>query len=187
MSPSPGAVHSCKKSAELVKTFFNQESKVMAKWSILFGLLLTGLGLVGYFGTDPNAMTTEAAKPASATAAATADDKSSSGSEVQAPAKSGPSKTALIPSVFGLLLLICGTLGLDERMRKHAMHAAAGVALLGFLAAGGRLASKLGDIFAGNISRPLMFSILMAVLCLAYVLLSVRSFIAARKARNAQA
>jgi hypothetical protein len=45
----------------------------------------------------------------------------------------------------------------------------------------------LGDIFAGNISRPLMFSILMAVLCLAYVLLSVRSFIAARKARNAQA
>jgi hypothetical protein len=72
-------------------------------------------------------------------------------------------------------------------MRKHAMHGAAGVALLGFLASGGRLASKLGDIFAGNISRPLMFSILMAVLCLAYVLLSVRSFIAARKARNAQA
>lgn len=153
----------------------------MAKWSILFGLLLTGLGLVGYFGTDPNAMTTEAAKPA------TADGKSSSGSEAQAPAKSGPSKTALIPSAFGLLLLICGTLGLDERMRKHAMHGAAGVALLGFLAAGGRLASKLGDVFAGNISRPMMFIILMAVLCLAYVLLSVRSFIAARKARNAQA
>jgi len=183
MSPLPGAVHSCKKTAETAITFFNQESKVMAKWSILFGLLLTGVGLVGYFGTDPNAMTTEAAKPA----AATADDKSSSGSEVQAPAKSGPSKTALIPSVFGLLLLICGTLGLDERMRKHAMHGAAGVALLGFLAAGGRLASKLGDIFSGNISRPMMFIILMAVLCLAYVLLSVRSFIAARKARNAQA
>jgi hypothetical protein len=155
----------------------------MAKWSILFGLLLTGLGLVGYFGTDPNAMTTEAAKPA----ATKADEKASSGSEAQPTAKSGRSKTALIPSVVGLLLLICGTLGLDERMRKHAMHGAAGIALLGFLAAGGRLASKLGDIFAGNISRPLMFSILMTVLCLAYVLLSVRSFIAARKARNAQA
>lgn len=155
----------------------------MAKWSILFGLLLTGLGLVGYFGTDPNAMTTETAKPA----AAKADEKASSGSEAQPPAKSGRSKTALIPSVVGLLLLICGTLGLDERMRKHAMHGAAGVALLGFLAAGVRLGSKLGDIFAGNISRPMMFIILMAVLCLAYVLLSVRSFIAARKARNAQA
>jgi hypothetical protein len=163
---------------------FIQESGVMAKWSILFGLLLTGLGLVGYFGTDPNAMTTEA-KPAAAKAAA--DEKSSLGGEAEASAKSGPSKTALIPAVVGLLLLICGTLGLDERMRKHAMHGAAGVALLGFLAAGGRLASKSGDIFAGNISRPLMFSILMAVLCLVYVLLSVRSFIAARKARNAQA
>lgn len=160
----------------------------MAKWSILFGLLLTVLGLVGYFGTDPNAMTTEAAKPAAATTSekATAGEKASSGNETQAPAKSGPSKTALIPSAFGLLLLICGTLGLDERMRKHAMHGAAGVALLGFLAAGGRLASKSGDIFAGNISRPLLFSILMTVLCLVYVLLSVRSFIAARKARNAQ-
>lgn len=155
----------------------------MAKNSILFGVLLTALGLVGYFGTDPNAMTTEAAKP---TAAAT-DTKTDSAGQAQESAKSGPSKTALIPSAFGLLLLICGTLGLDERMRKHAMHAAAGVALLGFLAAGGRLASKLGDVFAGNISRPMLFIILMAVLCLVYVILSVQSFIAARKARNAQA
>lgn len=155
----------------------------MAKWSILFGLLLTAVGLVGYFGTDPNAMTTEATKAA----AGTTDGKADAAKQAEAPAKAGPSKTALIPSAFGLLLLICGTLGLDERMRKHAMHAAAGVALLGFLAAGGRLGSKFGDIFAGNISRPMLFIILMALLCLAYVLLSVRSFIAARKARNAQA
>jgi hypothetical protein len=155
----------------------------MAKWSILFGLLLTGLGLVGYFGTDPNAMTTEIKTPA----AAASNAQSGGAAESQAAAKSGPSKTALIPSAFGILLLLCGTLGMDERIKKHAMHGAAGVALLGFLAAGGRLASKLGDIFAGNISRPMMFIILMAVLCLAYVLLSVRSFIAARKARNAQA
>jgi hypothetical protein len=93
----------------------------------------------------------------------------------------------LIPSAFGLLLLICGTLGLDERLRKHAMHAAAGIGLLGFLASGARLFSKIGDILSGNISRPMWFIILMAVLCLVYVVLSVRSFIQARRARTKQA
>lgn len=149
----------------------------MAKWAIVFGLLLSGLGLVGYFGTDPGAMTAE---PAAATAGTGA------GPTAAAP-KEGPSKTALIPSAVGLLLLICGTLGLDERMRKHALHAAAGIGLLGFLAAGGRMASKLGDILSGNISRPMWFIILMAILCLAYVLLSVRSFIQARRARSTSA
>lgn len=146
----------------------------MAKWAILFGALLTGLGLVGYFGTDPAAMT-------KSTSASAAEAAGSSAGE----AKSGPSKTALIPSLFGIALLLCGTLGLDERMRKHAMHAAAGIGLLGFLAAGGRLASKLGDVMAGNIDRPKLFILLMAALCLVYVLLSVRSFIQARKARTA--
>lgn len=153
----------------------------MAKWAILFGALLTGLGLVGYFGTDPTAMTKEGVIAKEGAPANAEEAKANPEGEV----KSGPSKTALIPSLFGIALLLCGTLGLDERMRKHAMHAAAGIGLLGFLASGGRLASKLGDVMAGNISRPMLFIILMAVLCLVYVLLSVRSFIQARKARTA--
>lgn len=156
----------------------------MAKWAIGFGLLLTALGLVGYFGSDPAAMTAEPAPPA---AAQGASGVQAGAQEVAEAAKAGPSKTALIPSVFGLLLLICGTLGLDERMRKHAMHAAAAIGLVGFLAAGGRLGSKLSDVLAGNISRPMWFIILMAVLCLVYVVLSVFSFIQARRARAKQA
>lgn len=145
----------------------------MAKWAIGFGAFLTALGLVGYFGADPAVMTAE---PVPAVAQGTAET-----------AKAAPSKTALIPAVFGLLLLICGTLGLDERLRKHALHAAAAIGLVGFLAAGGRLGSKMGDVLSGNISRPMWFIILMAVLCLAYVVLSVRSFIQARRARANQA
>jgi hypothetical protein len=49
------------------------------------------------------------------------------------------------------------------------------------------LFSKIGDILSGNISRPMWFIILMAVLCLVYVVLSVRSFIQARRARTKQA
>ncbi|MFN5322145.1 MAG: hypothetical protein ACK5D7_11795 [Planctomycetota bacterium] len=153
----------------------------MAKWAIGFGLLLTALGLVGYFGSDPAVITAEPAPAAAAAEGAAAADGGA------AAVKTGRSKTALIPSVFGLLLLICGTLGLDERLRKHAMHAAATVGLVGFLAAGARLVSKMGDVLSGNISRPMWFIILMSVLCLAYVLLSVRSFIQARRARNSQA
>src|SRR5688572_32328469 len=71
----------------------------MAHTTIVFGLLLTGLGLVGYFLAG------------------------------------GVSVTALIPAFFGIVLLALGFLARSEPMRKHAMHAAAAVALIGFLGA----------------------------------------------------
>ena len=42
-------------------------------------------------------------------------------------------KTALIPAAFGLALLLCGALALKESRKKHAMHAAAMVGLLGWV------------------------------------------------------
>jgi hypothetical protein len=41
--------------------------------------------------------------------------------------------TALIPAFFGLPLVILGVLALQEGWRKHAMHAAVVVGLIGFL------------------------------------------------------
>jgi hypothetical protein len=41
------------------------------------------------------------------------------------------SLTALIPLVFGILLDSCGALALHPRFRKHAMHGASLLALLG--------------------------------------------------------
>ena len=47
------------------------------------------------------------------------------------------SLTALIPAVVGLLLVISGIVGQADTMRKHAMHVAATVSLLGAFAAWG--------------------------------------------------
>ena len=48
------------------------------------------------------------------------------------------SVTALIPAIFGAVLLICSLVALNEPARKHAMHAAVAVGLIGALAALGR-------------------------------------------------
>lgn len=45
--------------------------------------------------------------------------------------------TALIPTYIGAALAICGAIALKPEMRKHAMHAAVILGLIGFLGAGG--------------------------------------------------
>jgi peptidoglycan/LPS O-acetylase OafA/YrhL len=91
--------------------------------------------------------------------------------------------TALIPAIAGALLAVLGFVALDPDMRKHAMHAAAVVALLGFLAPLGRI---IPQTIRGNTPSGLAgFSqVTMAVLCLIFLILCVRSFVNARKARE---
>lgn len=94
--------------------------------------------------------------------------------------------TALIPAYFGVVLAILGVVvAAKPAARKHAMHAAAAIALIGVLAAGGRLVMGLAK---GN-PKPLAVASLagMTILCVLFVILAVRSFIAARKAREAGA
>jgi len=91
------------------------------------------------------------------------------------------SVTALIPAFFGAVLVICALVARNEAARKHAMHAAVAVGLLGALAALGR---GVPAALAGDATRPAVLSQLaMGVLLLIYVALGVQSFIAARKAR----
>jgi uncharacterized membrane protein len=97
--------------------------------------------------------------------------------------------TALIPSAIGVVLLICGALARDDKMRKHAMHTAVLVGLIGFLVAAIRLAMKLPTVlsegkFGENL--PIQMTTLMAVLCLAFVGLCINSFVQARLARSKQ-
>ena len=144
----------------------------MNKVAILFGLMLIALGAVGYFGSTPQS------KPATEPAAGATAGKS---------AASEPGKrslTAFIPAAFGLLLLFCGAIGLQPGNRKLAMHFAAGIGLLGFVAGVVRLMMKLPAILNSDPilnPRALMFSGLMGLICLVYVIMSVRSFIAARQ------
>jgi hypothetical protein len=97
------------------------------------------------------------------------------------------SMTALIPAFFAVPVLLCGVLARNEKFRKHAMHAAA---MLGVLGVGGGMpgAIKLLKAAGGaELARPAaaLEQALMAGLSLVFVVLCVRSFVAARRARRA--
>lgn len=123
----------------------------MAKLTILFGVLLVLVGLIGYFATGHI------------------------------------HPTALIPSYFGLLLGICGVLAdtPDTRRRMLFMHIAVTLGLLGFLATVKGLVQWFQYLGGKMFEYPaaVQSKAAMSILCLVFVLLCVRSFIAARRAR----
>ena len=89
------------------------------------------------------------------------------------------SVTALIPAFFGIVLMVLGHVArAKENLRKHLMHAAVLVAFLGFLASAGRLVSKIGEI---TLSAAFISQIAMALTCLIFVILAVKSFMDARR------
>ncbi len=93
--------------------------------------------------------------------------------------------TALIPTWFGLALGLFGVLAISpsESRRKLFMHINVTIGLLGLLGAAGRA------IYAMSSGHPdqvaVVAQLLMAGLLLIYVILCVRSFITARRARLA--
>ncbi len=90
--------------------------------------------------------------------------------------------TALIPAMVGALFLILALIARNPQARKHVMHAAVALALILVLGVVPRI---LGAINAGETGRPAVLAqIAMAVILLVYVLLGVRSFIEARRARG---
>ena len=92
------------------------------------------------------------------------------------------SPTAFIPSAVGLLIAVCGGVALNPGARKHAMHAAAAVGLLGLLAAAGRLVPTL---LKGALPPPAALFGLVAMIVLTglFVGLCIRSFVNARQNR----
>lgn len=96
--------------------------------------------------------------------------------------------TALIPAFFGIPLLALGGLALgNDQLRRHAMHGAAALALLGFLGTASALRFGLYMLSVGprHVERPTAVALqcVMAIMCGAYLYFSVRSFIAARRNR----
>ncbi|HYO81871.1 MAG TPA: hypothetical protein VES20_10745 [Bryobacteraceae bacterium] len=93
------------------------------------------------------------------------------------------SPTALIPAAIGILLAAAGALGRNPARRKMAMHLAALIGLLGFFGAARGLTS-IGAVLSGEpVERPaaVIAQSIMAVLCLIFVVMCVRSFINARR------
>jgi hypothetical protein len=94
--------------------------------------------------------------------------------------------TALIPTWAGLVFLLLGVLALRDNLRKHAMHAAALLAVIGFAATAGGLVGTGRWMMGQQVERlPAQISKgVMSLLCVVYVALCVRSFLDARKKRR---
>lgn len=94
------------------------------------------------------------------------------------------SVTALIPAFFGAAFVILALVARSESARKHAMHAAVVLGLLGFL---GTL-RVIPALARGELNRPaaVLAQLVMLVLMGIYVALGVKSFKAARRARLAR-
>ena len=96
------------------------------------------------------------------------------------------SVTALIPAFFGLPILLLGWLGRAETRRKHALHAASVLAALG-LAGSARGLPQAWKLIAGDaVGRPMaaVSQAIMALICLIFLVLAVRSFVAATGPRS---
>jgi hypothetical protein len=95
------------------------------------------------------------------------------------------SKTALIPTFFGVPILLCGILALKDAYRKHAMHVAVMLGLLAFLGSL-RAVPAIPALINGTAERPsaVIAQLLMAALSLVYVALGVKNFIDVRRARK---
>ena len=94
------------------------------------------------------------------------------------------SLTAMIPAAFGLLLLILGFVAKSrENLRKHLMHAAVLVGLLGFIIPTARLVSGWSKL---SVSPAVLSQALMGLICLFFVILSIQSFVNARRNRTTE-
>ena len=94
------------------------------------------------------------------------------------------SATALIPAFFAIAFVGLGILGIKkESMRKHVMHAALLLAILGIGGSFGGLINVLGVLGGNELERPnaAYAQAIMAIICIYFVIAGVRSFIDARK------
>jgi hypothetical protein len=105
--------------------------------------------------------------------------------------------TALIPAFFGLPLLALGFLARKEHLRMHVMHAAALIGLVGLVVPAARALPKLPELIStgkvvvstddGGVrdaTLAIVMQLLMALTCVVFVGLCVKSFIDARVARS---
>jgi lysylphosphatidylglycerol synthetase-like protein (DUF2156 family) len=100
-------------------------------------------------------------------------------------ATGGQSVTALIPAFFGVPLTLLGFLARNENRRKLAMHLAAVLALLGLAGSARGVPGLVTLLGGGEVARPAAVTVqaIMATICLGFLVLAIRSFVLARRAR----
>ncbi|MDG1990526.1 MAG: hypothetical protein P8J51_04570 [Dehalococcoidia bacterium] len=93
------------------------------------------------------------------------------------------SLSAFIPSIFGLILALCGYIANNEKLRPHAMHAALTVALIGILGIVPMLLTDGIDFIKGDAERPwaVFASAITSIALILFLIDGIKSF---RSARN---
>lgn len=86
--------------------------------------------------------------------------------------------TALLPAILGLVIAVLGLLADRTDGGHHAIHAALVIALLGALGA----LPRVGGLADGNAAA--IASLATVLVCAAFIVLGVRSFVAARRDRQ---
>ncbi len=126
----------------------------MARTAIIFGVVLAMLGIGLYAMVDPELK------------------------------REWKALTAFIPTAFGAVLIVLGQIAQSgsDSTRKHSMHAAAVVGLIGVVLPAYRAIAALsrGD----EMNLAIGGQIAMAVLCGAFLALCIKSFIDVRRARK---
>ena len=95
----------------------------------------------------------------------------------------------LHPLIFGLVLAACGLMAMTSNPKKRMvwMHVAVTIGLLGFLIPGSMSVYAMVKAHSAGVmlAKPTIahMQLLVAALCLIFVVLCVRSFIAARRSR----
>jgi uncharacterized membrane protein len=99
---------------------------------------------------------------------------------------SSESITALIPAFLGIPVLVLSIIALNEKYLKHSIHAVAVLMLLGFGGTVGGLFKFFRMLGGESFERPSAITIqaIMALLCLVFLILAVKSFIDARRGKN---
>ncbi len=148
----------------------------MTNNTLFVGVALVILGLYGYF----NGVAESKKKAEEATLKA--KEAAPPGETVPAVEPEAVSKTALIPAGVGAALLLCvAAVVFNNNLLKHAMHAAAAIGVIGFV--GGFM-----PVFRGGFDwskTGVKVGVMMSLACGILVGLAVKSFIDARKAREA--
>ncbi len=101
---------------------------------------------------------------------------------------SAVSITALIPAFFGIVVLLLGILSSKEKIRRHILHGASLLGLLGFIMTVSGLSGfimNLGSLSEGTLTAATISKSIMSVLSLFYFLLCFKSFFDARLKRKA--
>lgn len=94
---------------------------------------------------------------------------------------SSVSITALIPLFLGLPVTLLGIIGLNEKFLKHSLHLAAVLMVIGFI---GAIVTAAPHMLKGEYTAGVYARIIMALICLVFIVLAVKSFIDVRKARE---